>query len=372
MKLLYFQKRILGISLLVISLFLSGEELKAQMLQDASAVDLIKKGISHIYNLEFSDAQEILNKINSDYTGHPATYMYKGLMIYWQNYPLTPLLPVYKGFEFQLQTCMRLVESKDNWMDDPEKLLLDLCARGLLMLFYSENNMSSEIIPMAGVTYKCIRKSFQFSSVYPDFNYFTGLYNYYREAYPEHHPVYKAVAFLFPAGDKEKGLEELRNAAENSIFLKAESYSILSWICIHYEDNFNEALNYSRTLFRNYPSNKAFRGEYIKNLILLKDYDEAEKIIQTSVITDNIYFLGQVAIFNGLIQEKKYHDYNRAESYYIEGIKYMKKLGARGDDYQQYGEEAIERIGDLKEGKRSGKRKRDRNSSNGNDLLFDN
>ena len=372
MKLLNFKKKILGISLFILSLFLSGEGSKAQMLQDTQTVDLIRKGISHIYDLEFSEAQDILNQINSEYPGHPATYMFKGLMIYWQNYPLTPQLPVYKGFEYQLQTCMRLVESKDDWMDDPEKLLLDLCARGLLMLFYSENDMSGEILPMAGITYKCIRKSFQFASVYPDFNYFTGLYNYYREAYPEHHPVYKAIAFLFPAGDKEKGLQELRNAAENSIFLKAESYSILSWICIYYEDNFNAALYYSHTLFGNYPSNKAFRGEYIKNLILLKDYDEAEKIIKTSEVTDNIYFTGQIAIFNGLIQEKKYHDYSKAENYYTEGIKYMKRLGARGDDYQQYGEEALKRIGDLKEGKIPGKRKRDRNSHDGDDLIFDN
>ena len=180
------------------------------------------------------------------------------------------------------------------------------------------------------------------------------------------------LLLLFPAGDKEKGLQELRNAAENSIFLKAESYSILSWICIYYEDNFNAALYYSHTLFGNYPSNKAFRGEYIKNLILLKDYDEAEKIIKTSEVTDNIYFTGQIAIFNGLIQEKKYHDYSKAENYYTEGIKYMKRLGARGDDYQQYGEEALKRIGDQKEGKIPGKRKRDRNSHDGDDLIFDN
>jgi len=348
---MYLNNRILFISLLIVSLFLSVEESGAQMLQDPSAVDLVKKGISHIYNLEFDDAQEILNKINSEYKGHPATYMYKRLMIYWQNYPLTPLLPVNKGFELQLQTCMRLCESTDDWMDNPETLLLDLGARGLLMLFYSENDMSGDIIPMARVTYRCIRKSFQFTSVYPDFNYFTGLYNYYREAYPEHHPVYKAVAFLFPSGDKEKGLEELRTAAENSIFLKAEAYSLLSWICLYYEDKFSEALYYSRTLFGEYPANRTFMGEYVKNLIFLKKYNEAEEILKASAITENTYFQGQRAVFNGLIREKKYHDYSGAEDYYVEGIKDMKTLGARGEDYQNLGEEGLKRIKSLREGR---------------------
>jgi hypothetical protein len=371
MKVDFLQRKCISIYIVIICLFLFKGELKAQMLQNHSTVELIKKGIDHIYNLEFDSAEEILNKLNSDYPGHPATFMFKGLMIYWQNYPLTPLLPVYKGFEYQLHTCMLVCESQKGWMDDPEKLLLDLCARGLLMLFYSENDMSGEIYPMAGLTYKCIRKSFQFTSVYADFNYFTGLYNYYREAYPEHHPVYKAIAFLFPQGDKEKGLEELRNAAENSIFLKAESYSILSWICMHYENNYRDALFYSRTLFEKYSSNLTFRGEYLKNLLLLRNYDEAEKIIQSAEVTNNAYFLGQMDIFKGLIREKRYHDYTLAENLYNEGIRYMKTLGDRGEDYRTYGEDGLKRIRNLKAGKEPGKKRREKDTSDFNDLSFD-
>ena len=71
------------------------------------------------------------------------------------------------------------------------------------------------------------------SSVYPDFYFFTGLYNYYREAYPEAHPIYKVLAFLFPRGDREKGSAELQNAGANSIMLKAEAYSFL---VIHFSE----------------------------------------------------------------------------------------------------------------------------------------
>ena len=63
---------------------------------------------------------------------------------------------------------------------------------------------------------------------YSDFYFFTGVYNYYREAYPEAYPVYKPLALLFPKGSKTKGLEDLLIASKNSIFLKAEAFSFLS------------------------------------------------------------------------------------------------------------------------------------------------
>jgi len=335
-----------------------------QILPDNSSMELIKTGINHIYNLEFSDAKDVLTAINTKYPSHPATYLYMGMLIYYQNYPLLPSSPISRNFEAQLRTSIRLCEAKEGWLDDPETLLIDLCARGMLLLFYSENEMSGEVFPIAATTWKCIRKSFQFTSVYPDFSYFTGLYNYYREAYPENHPIYKPLAVLFPPGEKKKGLAELQYAAENSIILRAESYSILSWICIHYENDFHKALDYSKTLYDQYQSNLLFKGEYLKSLFLLNAYDEAEKMILSSGDSKNEYFLGQLAIFNGLLQEMKYHNYQLAGKYYEEGINDMKNFGSRGASYIQYGKASLKRINDLQDEKLSDRKKKNKNSDN--------
>ncbi len=342
----------------------------AQILQDNSSMELIKRGVDHIYNSEFGYAEDILTAINTKYPAHPATYLYMGMMIYYQNYPLLPSSPISRNFEAQLRTSMRICEAKEGWLDDPETLLIDLCARGLLLLYYSENEVSGEVFPIAATTWKCIRKSFLFTSVYPDFDYFTGLYNYYREAYPENHPVYKPLAVLFPPGNKEKGLTELQHAAENSIILRAESYSILSWICLHYEYDFHKALDYSKTLYDNYQANLLFKGEYLKNLFLLKEYDEAEKMILSSGGAKNRFFQGQLAIFNGLLQEKKYQNYQLAGKFYEDGINDMKYFGARGASYSEYGKASLKRIKDLQDGKQSERKKKSKNSDNINlDLL---
>ncbi len=319
----------------------------AQLFSDSTAINLVRKGISNIYNREYTKAEDVLNEINARYPGHPATYLYKAILIYYKEYPLIPLNSEFKGFENQLRASMRLCEATNGWLNDPEKLLIDFCSRGLLMLCYTENGMSNEVIPIALTSYKCVRKSFQYKSVYPDFCFFTGLYNYYREAYPEHHPVYRPIAMLFPHGDRATGLKDLQNAAENAIVLKAEAYSILSWIYIEYEKKYPIALEYSRTITGEYPANLLFRGEYLKNLLLLKEYDEAENIIGKSDREQHAYFQGQLAYFKGIIQEKKYRNYELAAKYFQDCSTAMKPFGTRGKEYTDYSAGGLKRIKTL-------------------------
>src|SRR5512147_2822494 len=149
----YSLKKILGRIVMVVLSMLplaSG----AQIFQDTSAMNIIKKGIGHIYDFQFSDAENIFKTINAKYPGHPVTYMYKAMLIYYENYPLVPGSVKSKVFEAQLWTSIRVCEKDKAWEDDPEKLLIDLCARGMLMLFYTDNEMNSEVISMTPATYK--------------------------------------------------------------------------------------------------------------------------------------------------------------------------------------------------------------------------
>lgn len=346
-----FREKLPNLIFYFLLLFAVSGTAKAQLLNDSSAVKLLKEGISKIYNAQFRDAETILTSINTKYRGHPATFLYKAISIYYQNYPLIPFDPQFKTFEHQLQTSIQLCESQDGWINDPELLLIDFSARGLLLLCYSENEMNNEVIPIAVTTYKCVRKSFEYKFIYPDFYYFTGLYNYYREAYPEQHPFYKAIALLFPRGDKKGGLTDLFYAAENAIMLKAESYSILSWIYNYYENDYGNAVKFSRTIHEIYPNNLMFRGEYIKNLLFLRNFDEAEKLILASENVQHTYFRGQLAVFKGFLQEMKYQNYSLAGEFYEEGISDMKNFGPRGRSFMTYATDGLKRLKDIQSSK---------------------
>jgi hypothetical protein len=323
--------------------------LQAQILQDTASFSLIKKGIDYIYNYRFDEAIEVYNKLSQSYPGHPVGYLFRGIITYWKNYPLLPSSPEKVNYESDMRKCIELCEARHNASDETELLLADLCARGMLLLFYADNDLSMEVFPLATSTYPYLMHSFNFTSIYNDFYFFTGLYNYYREAYPDAYPVYKTFAFIFPKGDKVKGLKELQNAAKNSIVLKAESASFLSLIYLSFENNYNEASQYSRYLYKLYPDNIQYLASYIKSLLLIKQYDEAERLIIKSVNkTDNPYFKAQLVIFHGILQEKKYFNTESAQQDYTNGVKSMSQFGEFGNEYTAYAYFGLSRIYGIK------------------------
>jgi hypothetical protein len=346
---------------IILAFCMSNTVLNAQILKDTVSLNLIKKGVDNIYNFQFNNALEVYTKINHSYPGHPIGYLFRGMIIYWENYPLLPSSPEHTLYESDLRKCIEICETKQNEADEAEFLLADLCARGLLLLYYTDNDLSMKVIPLATSTYPDIRRSFNYTSAYNDFFFFTGLYDYYREAYPEAYPVYKSLAFLFPKGNKLKGIQELQTAAKNSIVLKAESFSFLSWIYSSYENNYQLSLNYTKSLHELYPANPQYTVEYIKNLLFEKQYDEAERmILSVSNNENNDYSRAQLSIFTGIVQEKKYHNAELARQYYNQGISEISNFGSVGNEFEAYAYFGLSRICDLKGDKKDKKKYRNK------------
>lgn len=323
--------------------------LNGQILKDSISLIIVKRSVDYIYNCRFDEAEELCSSLSKLYPGNPVPYLLEGMTIYWKYYPLLPSTVERTSYENQMRICIDIAEKQKDTTNKAEFLLANLSARGMLLLYYADNGLSSEVIPLAASTYQYIRLAFDYSSSYQDFLFFTGLYNYYREAYPEAHPVYKAFSFLFPKGDREKGLNEIENASKYSLLLKAQSSSFLSGIYLAYENNFNRSLQYSKSLYGNYPSNAQFLGEYIKSLLLEKKYEEAEKLlINSGSNNSNTFFLAQKDIFNGIIQEKKYVNLNQAEHFFESGINSLRPFGAFGKEFMGYGYFGLSRISKVK------------------------
>jgi len=328
-----------------LSIFLSSASVNAQLYQDTTALNLIRENVDYIYNLQFDDARELYTKVIQSYPDHPIRFILRGLMTYWDNYPLLYTSPAHVSFEEDMRQCIRLSESNNNPAYEAEYLLVNLCARAMLLMFYADNGVTMEVIPLIISTYKYLRRSFDFSSSCTDLYYYTGLYNYYRVAYPKAHPIYKSLALLFPKGDIERGLNELQNAAKNSVVLRAESCFILTWIYLFYENSYPDALFYCKALNEKYPENELYTALNIQNLLLMKKYDEAEKMIAESPEEgENSYFQAQLTIFKGILEEIKYNDYKLAEQYYLKGIHDISPYNAYGNEYAAYAYYGLSRI----------------------------
>ncbi len=331
--------------------------IQGQVLQNRASQDMIKSGIDNIYNLEFEAAEEVLARLETRHPGHPVYLLYNGMLTFWKHYPLLPGSSGRASFESDLRKCIQLCEQEE-WAPEyqAEITLANICARGLLLLFYTDNDMSMNVIPLAIGTYKYVMRSFELASTYADFYYFTGLYNYYREAYPRFYPVYRALVAPFPRGDEIRGLTELARAAESAIFLSAESYFILSWIYNGYANDFIKSALYSKILAGRYPENLLFSALHIRNLLLLKRYDEAETIIQKwDNHTSNDYYNGQLIVFKGILQEKKYRNYQLANELYKNGISSLAPVGSYANEFTAYAYFGLSRISDYN-GDKTGRR----------------
>ncbi|HOO98620.1 MAG TPA: hypothetical protein PLV06_02110 [Bacteroidales bacterium] len=321
----------------------------AQILSDTFAIRIITEGMHSIYDFRFSEAREASDRLAVLYPGHPVLDLFDGMRIYWENFPLLPSSGATMQFEDLMRRCMDKSENETapSPAYEPEYLLTRLCARGLLLLFYADNDMSGNVIPLAASTYRPLMLSFGYTSRCTDFYYFTGVYNYYRDAYPQVYPVYKAVAFMFPPGDMQLGLRQLEECGQTSIALRAEAYFILSWIRLNFEKDSEAALPLLLHLVNNYPDNPLYRICYIKNLLLLKRFSEAEAVLEQNSADNNLFYNSVVPVFHGIIQEKKYLNYELALSHYRTGVSALFPFGAYGNEYAAYGYFGLSRLAAL-------------------------
>ena len=336
--------------------FLNAGKNNAQILGDTASFKIIEKCIDDIYNFRFKEATENCALLNTKYPGNSVIWLLHGMIIYWENYPILSKSSYERVYLDDMHNAIRLSDMKGSPADEAEYLLINLCARGMLLQYYADIDNTSEIFPLAKSTYPHIRKAFKYNSSYYDFNFFTGLYNYYREAYPEAYPLYKAFAFLFPRGNKVEGIRQMEIASKHSLVLKAESYSFLAWVSANFEHDFHQATNYNKMLYELYPDNTVYLAEYVRNLLLIKQYGEAEKLINSCIKeTNNPFFPGVFEIFCGILQEKAYHNNKLAQLLYEKGIRDISPFSSYGNEYAAYAYYGLSRISESNGDKKSRK-----------------
>ncbi len=147
------------------------------------------------------------------------------------------------------------------------------------------------------------------------------MYNYYREAYAIAHPIYKPVLVFFPHGNKKLGLAQLKISADSSIFLAAESMTFLAGIYQDFEKDPAKAIMYSKKLKETFPRNHEYKIQYIRDLLVIKKFGEAESLLNGMPYESlNRFYQSQIDIFKGVIQEQKYKNPKSAEQLYWSGI----------------------------------------------------
>jgi len=338
-----------------ISFFLSGQK---TILDDPELLKIIKEGVTYIYNCEFPDAKKIHREILKQRPLHPVSPFYNGIMIYWENYPLTPFnkkVDIFIERMYETIEKSKLLLEKDE--NDTEGVFFDLVAKGMLMMYYADNDIPAKTIKIAPSAYRHVIKGFDLKEKFKEFYFTTGLYNYYIEAYPEKHPVYKPLKLFFRGGDKELGLEQLKICREETVFMTVEASLFLALIYYNFENDIKTALGFIEKLYLDYPNNPYFLSKYIEFLLLTEDYENAKTYLKQLIKGNrhNRYVVMKGIIFKGIIEEKNNNNLEKARKNYKLGIKIAKEFGPRASEFVSFAYYGLSRVagieGDEKERK---------------------
>ena len=338
--------RILQTTILVCALITSAWAQRSLSVENPEVERLIEENIQSLYNTEVENSKRLNQQIRQLLPNHPVNPLLEALTIRSAHHPLEPESPEMeqlKNYLYQTVEKAEVLLDKDE--DNPEANFFAMVGYGLLSLYENESRNHMKALGRAKEAYSYLKDGMDMKDEYVEFYFSTGLYNYYREKYPEVHPIYKPFMWFFKSGDKTLGLEQITKAYQESIFMGAEAADYLAHIYLNYEHDLSQALKYARILAEKYPKNLYFATTFADASLLAGVYDNLEKPIAQLIESDRNYYQMNGHLFRGMLLEKRDKDYTQAEQQYIKSLEVGTGLKSEeAENYRSYAYAGLARI----------------------------
>jgi tetratricopeptide (TPR) repeat protein len=305
-----------------------------RILEDSEATALVQHAIDSIYNLNFHAADSVIEILDEKLGEYPGNLLLKAFYTNWKYKPLQEGKPGYEEFESHLNRSIALCEKmlEDNEEDEEANFYL-MASHAFLAELHMNNGHKLKALGEAKSAYKFIKIGFDQLDNNPEFYFSSGIYNYYREKYPEENPFYKSFVWFFRSGDKKEGIEMLKTGAEEASFTRAECLTYLFHIYLRYEDQPQTAIRYARILKNRYPNNLHYIANYVENALRLGDYGQLMPLIQRLLDSPDAYYNYVGEIFLGNYFEQYIGDDDAALAHYTAANQNPETVVAREHHY---------------------------------------
>ena len=273
--------------------------------KDAAAQATLGTAADFLYNDKPDKADSTLHLLKPKYGQHPGYMLFAALVLYWRRFPIALAGEDYKRYKEMVAKSLEAAEvmyDKDD--KDPEAIFFCMMGNSILGRQAAEDNESWHAVSYARKSYSYMQEGAEYKAIYPEFYFSSGLYDYYRERYPEDHPIYRAFLAFFPSGNKQRGIEGMEVAGEKAIYTRTEALAFLTNIYLHYEAQPAKGLVYAARLAKQYPNNPQYRLLYAEALLACAKPQEALPHIKFANTFDNRFFRGGAAALYGVYQEQ--------------------------------------------------------------------
>lgn len=305
----------------------------AQSLYRPDIATSIKNCEKFIYNSMPDSANVYINRLEKKLPDHPVIPMMRALTIVWEYIPMIDE-NIFRKIKYQLDHTIKLAKTKDPDSKKPEVYFFAMSANALLAEFYaSQHESPMKIASVASNVYSYMKKGFEETEKHPQFLLTTGLYNYFRERYPEKHPIYKSVVWMFRSGDKKLGIQQLIASSKQPFMVRVEAMIYLSYIYLRFDNNPYQAQQYMGKLCREYPNNYYAKAKYLEAFANPKHFHRAPLKLIDQLLKHHVkYYQMAGYTFKGYHEEIVKKNPVQAKVYYVKAL----KIGENIHDHGEY------------------------------------
>lgn len=269
---------ILLFSLTSFFLLLSPLRSSAQVLERPELERKIQPIIEDIYNLNHRSANQQLNALGAQYPSDPAIPMLKALNRFWQ----AELSRKHGYFHDYIYDQLEEAHDKNAAFENSptarksyhfvEFMAYALEAR---LNYFEESDWGA--VNAARKILSHLDPAIELAPGSPEFSLFAGLYHYYSVSYPRDKAYLRPFMALFPDGNIEQGLQELRLASSQTNMGQAQALYYLTDIYQFETHEHQKAIESSGKLHQLFPRNTWFHADYIRALLKAKRFNQARQ-----------------------------------------------------------------------------------------------
>ena len=270
---------------LLILLFAINLQLKGQ---DDKFDSIVVNGIRQIYSIEFGQADKTFNQLIANYPKHPAGKFFLAMLDWWRI-----LLDIsteerdelfFKKIEEVIEHCDKILDENPENIDAMFFKGGAIGFRGRLSAmresWLSAVDDGREALPL-------VEEAGELEPDNIDVKLGFGIYNYYAAVIPEQFPIVKPLMIFLPSGDKELGLNQLKDVAKHGKYTKYEARYFLMTLYYRLEKDYDASEEYSKVLNKDFPNNPVFERWGGRIAMKKGDVNLADSVFKSVLLKGN-------------------------------------------------------------------------------------
>lgn len=233
------------------------------------------QAINDLYNFEFNRSYRHFLYLKKQYGWHPLPYFMIGLNYWWRILPNTDNTEFDEPFFAYMDSSIVLAENIREKYNKVEGAFFLAAAYAFKGRLYSDRGDYGKAAFAGKNSLKYLDECKGHEELSPELLFGDALFNYYAEWIPENYPILKPLMIMFPDGDKELGIQQLKTVARNAFYTRTEAQYYLMRISYFEEKDYEASLQLAEYLHQTFPKNAYFHRFYARLLYQTGKYDKA-------------------------------------------------------------------------------------------------